>query len=98
MVIVIEGNASAQFSRYLASEAPHVRILPVLKYDGRPFTPDWVAEQLRRHLPRERDLFWELPATGGRTRRPLTDGLGLERVARRAKRPSMSGKNDEGEE
>ncbi len=47
-VIAVEGNATGQFAR-LISQATGLRVGRVVgKYDGRPFTPAWIAKEVSR--------------------------------------------------
>ncbi|WP_461210535.1 2-oxoacid:acceptor oxidoreductase subunit alpha [Desulfocurvus sp. DL9XJH121] len=44
-VVVVEGNSTGQFARLLRQEGAEVHGM-VLKYDGRPFTPEWIVAAL----------------------------------------------------
>ena len=47
-VIAVEANATGQFAR-LVSQVTGLRVSRAVgKYDGRPFTPEWVAEEVSR--------------------------------------------------
>ncbi len=47
-VIAVEGNATGQFAR-LVSQVTGLRASRTVgKYDGRPFTPEWIAEEVSR--------------------------------------------------
>jgi 2-oxoglutarate ferredoxin oxidoreductase subunit alpha len=47
-VIVVEGNATGQFAQ-LISQTTGLRVGRVVaKYDGRPFTPEWIAQEVSR--------------------------------------------------
>lgn len=47
-VIAVEGNATGQFAR-LVSQVTGLRVSRTIgKYDGRPFTPEWIAEEVSR--------------------------------------------------
>ena len=44
-VVVVEGNATGQFAQLLRAEGATVDAM-ALKYDGRPFTPEWIVAAL----------------------------------------------------
>jgi 2-oxoglutarate ferredoxin oxidoreductase subunit alpha len=49
-VLVVEENLSGQFARHLRAETGIHADGRVLKYDGEPFTPAWIAERVRADL------------------------------------------------
>ena len=44
-VVVVEGNGTGQFAQLLRAEGATVDAM-ALKYDGRPFTPEWIVATL----------------------------------------------------
>lgn len=44
-VVVVEGNGTGQFAQLLRAEGASVDAM-LLKYDGRPFTPEWIVAAL----------------------------------------------------
>jgi 2-oxoglutarate ferredoxin oxidoreductase subunit alpha len=49
-VLVVEQNLSGQFARLLRAETGIEADGTVLKYDGEPFTPAWIADRVEAHL------------------------------------------------
>ncbi len=47
-VIAVEGNATGQFARLVSQAIGHRVGRVVGKYDGRPFTPAWIAKEVSR--------------------------------------------------
>jgi len=45
-VVCVEGNATGQFARLLRQETGFEVSRTLLRYDGRIFTPGWLAERL----------------------------------------------------
>ncbi len=45
---VIENNATGQLSRLIRAETGREASAKILKYDGRPFTPGYIAQQVRK--------------------------------------------------
>ncbi|MBI4169565.1 MAG: 2-oxoacid:acceptor oxidoreductase subunit alpha [Acidobacteria bacterium] len=57
--IAIENNSTGQFARYLRGETGHAVSEKILKYDGEPFEPRLIAEQVKAILegrPRRLDV------------------------------------------
>ena len=48
--IVIEGNATAQMAGLIRRETGHKVDATILKYDGRPFSPEAIASRLRKEV------------------------------------------------
>lgn len=87
-VIVIEGNASAQFARYIVSEVPGLRPISIPKYDGEPFTPQWVLDELKSQFAYRRESLGR-PFGARRRRAHLTadQAADLMQAAHRHERP-----------
>jgi 2-oxoglutarate ferredoxin oxidoreductase subunit alpha len=49
-VLVVEENLSGQFARHLRAETGIQADGRVLKYDGEPFTPEWIVERVKADL------------------------------------------------
>jgi len=45
--VCVEGNATHQFARLIRSETGFAFTGSVSRYDGRPFTPEYILERLR---------------------------------------------------
>ncbi len=45
---VIENNATGQLARLIRAETGREASDKILKYDGRPFTPEYIAQQVRK--------------------------------------------------
>lgn len=48
--LAVEGNATGQFARLLRAETGHQVSGRILRFDGRPFTPAGVVEQIRKEV------------------------------------------------
>jgi 2-oxoglutarate ferredoxin oxidoreductase subunit alpha len=46
----VEGNATAQFAQVLRAETGHQASGTILRFDGRPLTPAYIMEQLRKEV------------------------------------------------
>jgi len=49
-ILVVEQNLTGQFARHLRAETGIEAEGRVLKYDGEPFTPAWIADRVEAHL------------------------------------------------
>jgi len=50
LLLVAEENITGQFARLLRAETGFAADGKVLKYDGEPFTPGWIADRVQAHL------------------------------------------------